>query len=1178
MKPLLKIFNNNIQLFVTMNNITARHKPLDSKYRELKYLLLFTLFSATSIISQSPLDQFSFPSPEASAGGIFNEVPVSLFSGTPNISFPLFQSDEAILNHSISLDYHPASVRPDIHPSWVGMGFHLNAGGQITRKVKGIRDDYLLTYTYQNSNGTQANRSDPLGYFHQDDILDNNSWSSEQSISDFANSREDTEPDEFMFQMNGISGSFYFDETQDIIVVNRPDIKVEVDINPYIEDLPPIYLSTLNGADSFVERFLNYREYFFRGFRITLPDGTQYYFGNYDQSSIDATLHEISTSFFNEVHRFLSIDSWKLHKIIDPNKLDEIHYQYQAGDPILSLTNEVSLDKINATATAVGLFKIFGAGESNSLSSQRRMRGRLIRPTYLSKITSKTYEVDFIRSVSNELKYDYSSIVQDLRVQIGNDYSSNIHAVFPRYWIGADETQSTDYFIERTDVNLNDVLLGPMEISAFYEDYIKSRPGCVIVQDQTTGASYLAESLDFGKLKWHKLDAIKVSTNNRELYTYEFDYVNTSSQRLRLGSIKKVGYDGTEIPSTDFIYEDYGINKQTGSTLKLPPYLSDKIDNQGFFNNRNSRLPNFDANSLQNYKDKRNTDGRYVYSGLLTRIVNPRGGQTDISWEVNSYSKIVRRNQNNGSPFVDDVPNTQTGGVRVKNINYKPNIGEDLSIDYTYEDGILNNDYQYYWDNYSGELETGGTYNSVRFNTSSIIPVSNNSTGNHIGYSKVTETFSDNSYSIHYFSNHENHSDIGGGHIDQNFTNTIDPEKTTYTPLKEVAFERGTLIRKLDFNKDNILVQQTDNTFRETSSIQKKEIKAISKKKLRIATGAFGLEGTAYFINTYPYNNTLVTTKLFDENGSQSESISQSMVYNSYNLPRRRNIINSDGQNFETEFEYTNNYIWNNDIKNRLLEENRLFPIHSYIESVNNVRVKSDNFLYSQVNSSGTVQDANSFNSNLNIILPSRYLRGQFETDYDNINNGGALDIIFRIFSYDLDVAKPKLSKNRGFYNINSTWNDRGQMLSKTQEDHSESMVYDDRYRPISVTFKDGTGMEYDWDDLNRLHSIKDIQKGKLTSFTYGYSKTDETKNFIKTLANYNTLGFNSQSLVDVAFLDGHDREVQLKKVGQGTTDQQSVILSKQYDNRGNINREYEPRIVNNANENYESNYGNNYT
>ena len=108
-------------------------------------LAVLTLFfiglvcSSLIILAQAP-DEMDVipPSPTAASLGEYGEFPVSLYSGLPTISIPLYEIEVGDYSLPITLDYHSAGVKVEEMAGWVGLGWSFNAGGVITRSVRGL--------------------------------------------------------------------------------------------------------------------------------------------------------------------------------------------------------------------------------------------------------------------------------------------------------------------------------------------------------------------------------------------------------------------------------------------------------------------------------------------------------------------------------------------------------------------------------------------------------------------------------------------------------------------------------------------------------------------------------------------------------------------------------------------------------------------------------------------------------------------------------------------------------------------------------------------------------------------------------------------------------------------------------------------------------------------------------
>ena len=94
----------------------------------------------------------------------FIEVPVSQYTGIPNISVPIYNIKMQQLSLPISLSYHAGGLKVEQEASWVGAGWSLNAGGNINRTVRGPPDEYL-------PNGN-VNSMGKKGYFYNNKMFD----------------------------------------------------------------------------------------------------------------------------------------------------------------------------------------------------------------------------------------------------------------------------------------------------------------------------------------------------------------------------------------------------------------------------------------------------------------------------------------------------------------------------------------------------------------------------------------------------------------------------------------------------------------------------------------------------------------------------------------------------------------------------------------------------------------------------------------------------------------------------------------------------------------------------------------------------------------------------------------------------------------------------------------------
>ncbi|GAB4494716.1 MAG: hypothetical protein OHK0019_21870 [Saprospiraceae bacterium] len=79
--------------------------------------------------------------PNPASLGKYGDIPVSHYTGVPDISIPIYTFTEGNISLPITLSYHASGIRLEEVASWVGLGWALNAGGVITRSIQHSPDE-----------------------------------------------------------------------------------------------------------------------------------------------------------------------------------------------------------------------------------------------------------------------------------------------------------------------------------------------------------------------------------------------------------------------------------------------------------------------------------------------------------------------------------------------------------------------------------------------------------------------------------------------------------------------------------------------------------------------------------------------------------------------------------------------------------------------------------------------------------------------------------------------------------------------------------------------------------------------------------------------------------------------------------------------------------------------------
>jgi len=186
-------------------------------------------------------------SPDAAALGKYGNIPVSANTGVPNISIPLYTIKSGDLSLPVSLSYHSGGNKMEEMASSVGLGWTLNAGGAITRTIRGKPDE--SAYGFLNQTAAATINSELLNATslptQQQQTLD-------MLLNETADGTIDSEPDIYSYNFGGYSGKFVMDGSGNIYVMPLQDIKF-----------------TFTSANFLISAFV-----------AQTPDGVKYYFGS----------------------------------------------------------------------------------------------------------------------------------------------------------------------------------------------------------------------------------------------------------------------------------------------------------------------------------------------------------------------------------------------------------------------------------------------------------------------------------------------------------------------------------------------------------------------------------------------------------------------------------------------------------------------------------------------------------------------------------------------------------------------------------------------------------------------------------------------------------------------------------------------------------------------------------
>ncbi len=1062
-------------------------------------LLLVSISSILFTTSLSAQD-YTALQPSPNIGWEFSNINQNndLYTGKVNISLPIYELQVGKFKLPLSLNYTTGSIAVDQLPSWVGLGWSLRAGGQVTRITRGkpdeMRDtknvsstvtvvmggnattnttsaselaeyDFAYTTNYNSLNNSQWNTSGYLqntlaqmpstivsanyiewftDYFPYHWITPNPSFSDQYSY--------DFEPDEYKFEVGSLSGSFYlaFDGTWKC-ETNQGNFKVE----PTIVNLAP-------KGNRVIARAIN-------SFKLTGPDGTKYYFGSFNAGNLleniefwrgpsrlntggdDRTFWETAASYYIPA----TPSVWEITKIETPEN-ETIDFQYKKEGFLVTFSYA---PRGHGTPSGFGL--TFPGFIEQSLAE----------PLYLTTITaSNGVTIDVNSTLSSQL--NSNSRIDNLSI-----YSSFL----PNSEIAAELVNASNKFL--------------------------------------------------------KLNSIAVRDQSATRKNFQFDYIENLTERLKLSKFKEVWIDGS---NNVFVNKKYQFAYKSGL---LPAYGSGKVDHFGYYNNRN---PFFESNpqfsdraDLENqYYASREPDHQYSSNEVLEKITYPTGGYTVYEYEPNDYSSEITR-----WPFGTTAGsvNKTTGGIRISKISDYSALNEKASEkSYVYKSTL------------TGTLSTGvfsiprpaytevypnGDYN---FDVRSFIPF--HRVRSHITYTTVLEKYLDGSYTKFTYNNYDNGANDAIPFYESTSPNPAFNDRQTFT---DNQFKRGLLKSKEDYNTSGQMVRKEEMQYQDLFDNYQRYTRNV--RLLHNNQNGVGYKSVAYPVYYFPNFLRHEQKDLFLGTGTLSET--QDYEYDSHNNLVLNKKLNSQGDEIRTILKYSYDFTSSNPaspydklvakhIENPLIEEKIILvkggqqfimggKIKEY-EDFNGLVLPAREYEVktSEPIPTGSFVTTTSNGSQGSLTKDNRYELVASFNKYDGLGRlrevkqsnepttvyllgYGSKQVVAKIVNTTYDIAKTYVDQNI----LDNPANDailRNHLNALRGIPGAFVVTY--TYNPLvgmtSITDANNRTQYFEYDNYNRLSLIRDQDQNIIKKFCYNFSgQVEDCPNATNTAAQWRPTG-----------------------------------------------------------------------
>lgn len=899
--------------------------------KKIKLLTGFVIvsFSVIAQNSNNPADnidklkQVIPPSPNASSLGKYGEWPVSLYTGLPSINIPLYTLQAGSVSLPVSLSYHSSGIKVGEIASWVGLGWSLNAGGVISRSVRGWPDEdpldgyFVKRQLYSNQNDLC---SMPLNY-----------QQAKVHKVGAAKGTSDAEQDVYSFSALGQSFKFFFKADGTIVPVPYSNVKITTNFGPNV---------TVPENVSWTVRMEDGTKLIFGGNGYMEMNTNPPFDLGYTNMPTSWMLKQIITTDGDQID--FTYTTSLVVQDIEHNQKDQVKYllqtinggnypcpQYIGNDPVKNKAKRSSVTQLSINTIESSLVRIdFGLNTSSRLD--------LKNGKYLTslKVYSKT-ETKYI--LQYNFNYTYSSCATSVEdwsgiAEADKDFYRKRLKLSSIIQVGQGTSANSTWTF-----NYNNTLLpsrrsfaqdhwgfynGKTSNTTLLPKYFYPLPPWVLQSygnagfnppDHPAGANREGDGI---YSKAEILENIIYPTGGKTTFYFEPNTISENKelfQDANTGNVQ-LNLNANSNPFTTVNETTFTITKAQNVMLSLSYYINPELVQEHLHLNvfanvykqgtttivgslGNSGISSFSDTKRFNMLDP----GTYVLQIKTNVTQGDMAGNDILTGEA-----YLSYEQSLGTQAVQ----TNVGGLRVSRISSNDNIGtQTIDKYYTYENPFVIHpmDIQKLYFTQTGEVScTPGSGEVCEFN----VVVRNASTqyslgsvaGGGVGYGRVTVTSNTNGTQGKSVTEFSNESDQGLSEAD------LYP----YPPTNSMDHRRGLVLNEKQYKTGNILLKEVNNSYQFDIKTQIACFKAAFTKTLPATSedptnfcatfscqdidGDCNIQKVCYNTTSEQVKMLSCTTTLYDDNGQNPLNTVVNNYYDSPNNTQPIRIETSDSK------------------------------------------------------------------------------------------------------------------------------------------------------------------------------------------------------------------------------------------------------------------------------------------
>ena len=1081
--------------------------------------IIIIFFSASSWAQTVQGSGGSSPSSGSSSFGKFVEIPISLYTGTPNISIPIHTVSDGPLSFSYGINYHASGNRVSEVGSAYGLGWSDNVGG-IFRSIRGgMADD--------------KNTTNLEGYFQSASTL------STSDAQDVAEGKIDGAPDIYVLVAPGLGSlKFTYDKNLDIHTFPRSTIKIERKHNT---------VGTLVG------------------FEVIGTDGTIYWFG-YDIGDGQQIGNNIFQKTPNAYH-----ENFRLERIISSDRRHYIDFEYVNSDykyevlksctaylssgsndyetcddgydeqlievrektlrSIITSTSTITLDHFErldldpgTTSNLLGQTSSslpLGIDRINIAEGSFDMKYELSHGYFNDAAgtgrSQKRLRLDQVQLVSNVYPYIFEPPYKFDYHNNGSFFSHRLSARIDHWGFFNNKSQNDNL----------DNLIPPTTVTATSGSY-------------TYGSAY-RETVE-SEMFHGQLTKVTYPTQGYTAFTYE---ANSFQDRKPysvsiISDLKSCNGSGNTCCGPEDNSSDKLITQQMIETGKLTLYqdiLSSDPCFPGF--NKTVELEIYDiavSTTVPIFHLELNStvDDQILYD---LDDIGMTANKT-YRFKVSSYFCRGRLSVH----YTNDAIDKDCGGLRIKQVLTHDDVSSSHDIIRTYKyqtanDTTLTSGLIYNRPEYGFALESGALFTS-----SSINPLGGFD-GYHVGYQRVLVGYNGNGFEEHLF------------HMDDE-EDLYDDYPTTppnFRPLQGI--EQRVNIQ--DQNK--VTLQSSMNVLDVLPTL----LHYLVGTRFEVVNlSSFGALNNQYPHNTY---NIITDSKRILHAEQTLDNVLSIIDYeyqsNSYHYqPWKITTTNSDGTQYSSQFKYLSEYSLSTALRDTFIDRNIVAIPYETLSFEGSTQIgggRTEFDFYKADGTLGTGVGADPY--------PHYQMKYEITTSGSGWASGSWSTELTNILYTSDGLIKSKTKK--GWSPTIYTYDANKLLKTTTYQGHTTERFYKTGTRLLDkIRAVDGTEASYSYDNLMRLTLQTEGCNGATTAYGYIYSTILGVRSYTTTTRTVpaDPLGKSDiTTTLSKVFMDGLGRTIQTNLVAQTQDASQDIIFAIEFDKQGRAYKSFEPIALN---------------